>query len=101
MATDERHKGPLFHSGDGPDLIAGDMPEVERLALISVRDGGPISEALLSKLFHRLLIKSVRVGRRLNPRIEHRLTPLGIAVVAHFPATAQSDQRTSSDRKAD
>lgn len=76
---------------DGPALIAGEMPEVERLALISVRDGGPISDALTSKLFARLLIKSVRVGTALSPRIEHRLTPLGAAVIEHFSATAVSD----------
>lgn len=29
-------------------LIVAEMPEVERLALLSVRDGGPISDALLS-----------------------------------------------------
>lgn len=62
------------------EAIARDMPEIEQLALLSICDGGPISEALLSKLFQRKLVRSIRRGNRLSPRIEREPSDLGCAV---------------------
>lgn len=64
------------------DGVRRSMPEVEQLALLSVCDGGPISEALLSKLFRRKLIKTVRRGTTLSPRLEREPTLLGYGVAA-------------------
>lgn len=82
---------------DAAQYIAIEMPEVERLALISVRDGGPISDALTSKLFARLLIKSVRVGTALSPRIEHRLTVLGARVAARINGPKHTQATEAND----
>lgn len=58
-------------------LIVADMPEVERLALISLCDGNPISDALVSKLYKRRLAGITQRGTKLDPKIERRPTPLG------------------------